>query len=107
NIRVINSFEKGLSKSRNLALDNAIGDICLLADDDVVYLQDFQKVVLESYATLKNADVVTFKTLTTENKPYYDYPKDISMLGSFSKYVLSIEISFKRNSVLESGNRFN
>ena len=37
NIRVINSLETGLPQSRNLALKNAIGDICLIADDDVKY----------------------------------------------------------------------
>ena len=37
-IRVINSYEKGLSKSRNLALQNASCNIALISDDDVIYL---------------------------------------------------------------------
>jgi len=37
NIKVINSFEKGLSKSRNLGLKNAQGEILILADDDEVF----------------------------------------------------------------------
>ena len=41
NIRVINSFEIGLSKSRNLAIKNALGDICIIADDDIEYVEDF------------------------------------------------------------------
>jgi glycosyltransferase involved in cell wall biosynthesis len=105
-IRVINSFEKGLSKSRNLAIENAIGDVCLLADDDAVFVEGFEKLILKSYETLDNADVITFKTLTTENKPFSNYPKGISELGSFCKYVLSIEISFKRKSILNSSVRF-
>ena len=32
--RMISTTERGLSKSRNMALKNAKGDICLLADDD-------------------------------------------------------------------------
>lgn len=36
NVRYIISNEKGLSKSRNLALDNAIGDYVWIMDDDVL-----------------------------------------------------------------------
>ena len=32
NIRVINSFKKGLPQSRNLAIENAEKEICLIAD---------------------------------------------------------------------------
>lgn len=106
-IRIINSFEKGLSKSRNLALKNAVGEICLLADDDVIYLKDFEKLILKSYAIHKNADLIAFKTLTTENEPYSEYPKESSKLRAFSKYVLSIEISFKRLSILNAEIYFN
>lgn len=106
-IRVINSFEKGLSKSRNLAIANAIGDICLLADDDVIYLKGFEKLILKAYASHENTDLITFKTLTTENKPYSTYPKKTNNLKDFIKYVLSIEITFKRLSVLNSGINFN
>ena len=107
-IRVINSFEIGLSKSRNLAIENAIGDICLLADDDVIYLKDFEKIILESYSNHENADVISFKTFTTENHPYYsNYPKETAKLNAFCKYVLSIEISFIRLSIVNSNSRFN
>lgn len=107
NVRVINSFERGLSKSRNLAMNHAIGDICLLADDDVIYLKGFETLVLQSHKRLKDADLITYKTLTTEDRPYYEYPKNESVLGRFCKYVLSIEISFKRKSIVESKVRFN
>ena len=36
-IRIINTTERGLSKSRNMAIENSIGDICIIADDDLVY----------------------------------------------------------------------
>ncbi|MEZ4802156.1 MAG: glycosyltransferase family A protein [Gelidibacter sp.] len=107
NIRIINSYEKGLSKSRNLAIENAIGHICLLADDDIVYIKGFEKPILESYSKLDNADVITFQTLTTESRPYSNYPKQTLKLKGFSKMVLSIEITFKRESIVKSSIRFN
>ncbi|PWK18211.1 glycosyltransferase [Xanthomarina spongicola] len=106
NIRVINSFEKGLSRSRNLAIQNAFGDICLLADDDVVYLEHFEKPILESYNKLTDADIITFKTLTSVKKPYSNYPNQVTSLDRFYRKVLSIEISFKRESVLKNNLKF-
>jgi glycosyltransferase involved in cell wall biosynthesis len=100
NIRVINSFEKGLSRSRNLALQNALGNICLIADDDVIYLKDFNSIISKAFLDQKNADVITFKTLTTEKKPYYNYPNDTVDVKQFYRKVLSIEIAFRRDSIL-------
>jgi len=54
-IRVINSREFGLSKSRNLAIENAIGDILVVADDDIEYLPDFDKTILRAYKTYNQA----------------------------------------------------
>ncbi|MCX7550553.1 glycosyltransferase family 2 protein [Xanthomarina sp. F2636L] len=102
NIRVINSFETGLSRSRNLAIQHAIGDICLLSDDDVIYLKNFEKQILKSYKELPGAGVITFKTLTPNNKPYSKYPEKIIGLESFYRKVLSIEISFKKEIIIEN-----
>ena len=48
-VRVINVDEKGLSKSRNLAIKNASKEICLIADDDVVYLPNFHKEIIKAF----------------------------------------------------------
>ena len=59
-IRVINSFEKGLSKSRNLALKNAIGKIVLIADDDVVYKKDFDTKIVQAHNRYNNKAAISF-----------------------------------------------
>ncbi|WP_338731171.1 glycosyltransferase [Mangrovimonas cancribranchiae] len=93
NIRIINSYEKGVSKSRNLAINNAKGDICLIADDDVVFLKNFISKINNAYLETK-ADLICFKTLTTIGDPYSNYPNKISSLRRFYRKVLSIEITF-------------
>ena len=60
NIKIINSFEKGLSRSRNLALQNATKKLCLIADDDVVYAPDFEKEIVNAFNTLEDASLITF-----------------------------------------------
>ena len=94
NIRVINSFQRGLSKSRNLAIKNAIGPICLNVDDDVIFTEGFSEMIINSYNEVCNP-IITFKTLTTEGKPYWKYPKNPMPHTSYvSQKTLSIEISF-------------
>jgi len=60
NVRIINSFEKGLSKSRNLALENAVGKILLIADDDVVYQQGFIIKIIHAYNHFSDAATINF-----------------------------------------------
>lgn len=94
NIRVINSFEKGLSKSRNLALRNALAPIILISDDDVVYEKDFDKIILEAFNKNPKANLITFKAKNFEGKPYRLYPKDALKHDiNTIKGVLSVEIA--------------
>ncbi|MCM0666170.1 glycosyltransferase family 2 protein [Flavobacterium tyrosinilyticum] len=69
NIRVINSFEKGLSKSRNLALENATGKILLISDDDVVFQKGFIAKIIDAYHKYPNAAVIKFSALKPNIKP--------------------------------------
>ena len=108
NIRVINSFEKGLSKSRNLAIANAIGEICLVADDDVCFLPEFQQRIKEAYANHPEAAVICFQTLTPDGSFYSNYagaPKELTRRNI--KKILSIEVSFKPGALREKAVIFN
>ena len=95
-LRIINSFEKGLSKSRNLAIENAIAPICLLADDDVVFIPGFEEKIRKAHSKHK-AEIITFQTETTEGNLYWKYPKKSTVHTDFiTRKTLSIEITFKR-----------
>lgn len=95
NIRVINSFDKGLSKSRNLALREARGKYCLLADDDVVFLPDLATKIKAGFEAFPQADVLSFMTLTTDKKKYWKYPaKPGPMPKKKIRKILSVEIAF-------------
>ena len=48
-IKFISCDEKGLSKSRNKAINNATGDICIIADDDVTYSDDYIEKIRQAY----------------------------------------------------------
>ncbi|AUP78301.1 glycosyltransferase family A protein [Flavivirga eckloniae] len=109
NIRVINSYETGLSKSRNLAIKNAIGDICLIADDDIVYVESFQEIVKETFSALYNASIIMFKIETFCGKAYKLYPNNSKRLYKEKDIEAgsSIEMAFRRKDILKNDISFN
>ena len=58
--RIISINEKGVSKSRNRLIENAKGDICALADDDMVYIDNYEKIIENEYLKNRKADMIIF-----------------------------------------------
>ncbi|MCV2487281.1 glycosyltransferase [Flavobacterium sp. SH_e] len=98
NIRVINSFEKGLSKSRNLALENAIGNILLISDDDVVFQEGFIAKIIGAYNKYPKASVIKFCALRSNEMPLNKYSANSkSHLNAFDILnTSSIELTLNR-----------
>ncbi|MDA9069468.1 glycosyltransferase family 2 protein [Algibacter sp.] len=109
NIRVINTYETGLSKSRNLAIKNSVGDICLIADDDVEYVKHFDDLVKDNYHRITNASIILFKIDTFTGEDYKTYPKVSKQLLTRNsiKPTSSIEMTFKREDIVNSNMEFN
>jgi hypothetical protein len=99
NIRVINTFETGLSKSRNLAIRNAKGHICLIADDDVKYKLGFKDLILDAYKEFSNADIVTFQMIDDSGRLYNNYPDVLKHNKKSVHTVNSVVIAFKTYSL--------
>lgn len=98
NITWINSKERGLSKSRNLALKYANADILLLADNDEIFREDYDNLILNDFAKNKKADLICFNIESIDNKRsrYINKKnKKLSFLNVF-KYG-SARIGFRRN----------
>lgn len=105
-IKFISMNEIGLSKSRNRAIENASGDICIIADDDVVYNEEYISTIRKEYEKFKEADIIAFdvpsKNIsrpTTINKEGY-----IGYLKSMK--ISSFQITFKREKILEKNIKF-
>lgn len=95
-IRVINSAEKGLSKSRNKAIQNASKKICLITDDDVIFAENFRKDILLAFQNQQKADIITFNhwrigALQPQKKWNSAFKHNSKTIWSVS----SIEIAFK------------
>lgn len=107
NIRVINSFTKGLTKSRNLAIKNAKAPMCLIADDDVFYNFNIEEIITNSFKTNTEADIITFKMKDLNGKDFKTYTKskwhDLESL----RQVNSVVIAFKLKQIRDKNVFFN
>lgn len=59
-IKVLNFNERGVGLNRNNALMRATAEYCLIADDDMVYLDGYEEIVLRAFKENPNADVIIF-----------------------------------------------
>lgn len=96
NTRMICTTERGLSKSRNMAVRNATKDICLLADDDEVFVDEVSKKISDAYENYKNADVIVFKMVNYPTR-LGESSRKLKQLDALK--VCSWEISFKLDSI--------
>lgn len=107
--KVFSFEERGLSKSRNRALSNSNSDICIIADDDILYVENYEEIIINSYNEYKDADLIIFDFSTSDKirtcSKISNNPKKISRLESLK--VASVRITFKRNSIISNNIKFN
>lgn len=70
-IRVLNRKERGVGKSRNLALDNAWGDVVLFSDEDIVYEDDYAARIIQAFRRRPDADLILFNVRVNPNRRTY------------------------------------
>lgn len=96
NIKIINTPERGLSKSRNKAISNAEGDICLIADNDELFIDDLEEKIRVAYQSNPTADLIIFK-IKGEKDKFGGKRKKIGKLRSLK--VRSVQITFKLDKI--------
>lgn len=94
--RIINTSTRGLSISRNIAIDNAIGDICLFCDDDEILISNLEEQITNAYEKITDADIIVFK-ISNKKKKLKEKIKKLSIFELLR--VSSVQISFKRESI--------
>jgi glycosyltransferase involved in cell wall biosynthesis len=106
-VRVINVNEKGLSKSRNLALKNSSKKICLIADDDVVYFSNFDTGIISAFNQNPAASIITFNHQRIgKEKPHNKSKTIYSHSKKTIENVCSIEIAFQLYNIKENNIHF-
>ena len=109
-INKYNMNERGLSKSRNAALDKSKAEIVLLCDDDENCIHDLESTIVTEYKNNPEADIIVFDVSVKRGakeellKKGWSSPK---WLNKFSVLkVASVQISLKKASIQKRGIRF-
>lgn len=93
--------ERGLSRSRNMAIRHATGDVCLICDDDETLADDYAEVIAFGYTRYPNASLIAF---ALERKDCAKtYPRSAGRLGFKQIFsTSSLQITFKREDILQN-----
>lgn len=100
----ISTTERGLSRSRNMALRNAWGDICLICDDDETLYDDCEEKIMRAYKEHPEAGGIAFSLNRVDSGK--QYPKEEGVLG-FRQILRtsSLQITFKRKQLFKQGDK--
>ena len=104
---IININDRGLSKSRNLAKRYANEEICAIADDDIVYVNNYEKIITDAYKKYPDADIIAFNlnTNTDYRRPTRQRNGRVSFLKSLK--IQSTQITFKKDFMERNSITFN
>lgn len=62
--KMVTTNTRGVGLNRNIALDYADADILLIADDDLQYADHYEKLILEAFRKVPQADALIFNIET-------------------------------------------
>lgn len=97
-ITYIETPQRGLSKSRNMAIDHSHADICIFCDNDVEYLENYEQLILREYEKHPEYDIIVFH-VESEYHPVPCYSSSKKLCYLTCGKALSVEITFRRHSV--------
>lgn len=105
-IRYLSFCEKGVGLNRNNALMRSTGDICLIADDDMRYVDNYELIVEKAFRENQNVDVIIFNLYETKPSRYIIKNKFKVNKFNYTKFGAA-RLAIKRESIVKNGIFFN
>ena len=97
NIRIINSYSRGVSLSRNIALRKSNADVCVICDDDEYLYEGYEKEIIRIHNENKDYDIIAF-SLDYGDKQFGTRFKQINLFNSLK--INSVQLTFKRENII-------
>lgn len=66
-VTYINTKTRGVGINRNIALEAASADICVFADDDIVYYPGYERAIVRTFEENPDADLIFFNLDSDED----------------------------------------
>ena len=105
-IRYLSFAERGVGLNRNNALMRATGDICLFADDDMRYCDDYVQTVTTAFQRHPDADVIIFNLIEKiPTRPIIQKESRVSWLN-FLRYGTA-RVAVRNSAIQANGIYFN
>jgi glycosyltransferase involved in cell wall biosynthesis len=105
--RMISLNERGLSNSRNLAIRSSIADICVIADDDLIYRDNYVDIITHAYNKHPDADIIAFSVPSSNKEWPTKVLKYMNVNALQSMKLSSVQLTFRRERIIDHKIRFN
>ena len=103
---VVSTDMRGVGLNRNCIIERSTADICVLADDDMIFCEGYVSIVQSCFEKYADADVIIFNFLKeSEGRRVTKKAKKISFLN-YMNYGAA-RIAFRRKSLMYRGIWFN
>lgn len=106
----VNTTQRGLSKSRNMALSYVKeADICLIADEDEVLSENYVSIVSTAFENNKKADIISFNFSKSniDRERLATYRNNTNKKSKWFHYYSSVSLAFRYDKILKNGIHFN
>ena len=103
-VRMYSTTDRGLSRSRNMAIEHSHADICLISDDDEIYTEGYEERLVKAFTDYPQADVILFQVKNDIGKTFSSNPFRVGYLRALK--FASWQIAFRRESIVNAGIRF-
>lgn len=105
-IKYLNFAERGVGLNRNNALMRADADICLFADDDMVYCDNYTEIVEKAFQLHPDADIIVFNLIEKKITRYVIKREEKIGYLNYLRYGTA-RIAVRLNRIKEEGIFFN
>lgn len=102
-IKMYSFNERGVGKSRNNGLMRSDADICVMADDDIVYVDNYEEIIINAFNKNPKADMIMFNAPNSDKSKYRLKVKKQGRIRFYNYLKFgTINIAFKREQILKS-----
>lgn len=104
---VFDSAQRGLARSRNMALDRAEGEFLWLCDDDVAIAENAEAVIQAAFSAHPEADAIAFNVISdTPERPQRPIEAEHALKLSNSMRYPTYRFVYRFSSLKKAGLRF-